>query len=415
VTASGERPATRSLSADEVAAEAGIPREAIDWMTATGGLIPSPPGSYRVGDVFRAKLIGALLDAGFDRETLSVALEEGSLNLQHVDEYLAFPPGPRSSRPFSEFCRDLGPRGALVPDLYQVLGLPEPNPSSPIGVDEERLVERFLDAWSGAADEALVRAARLIAEGARIATLGWSQLLDEEVAGPARERLLRGELDRFPESATQAISAAVHLAPRMFEWLSWRYLEGRSVDGIVAGFEQFLASRGVVPPPAPSDPPAVVFVDLSGYTRMTEERGDEAAARFASTLQREADAAAGWNDGRLVKLLGDGAMLRFPDARRAVAAALALVRRLSAGGELRAHAGVDAGQLIERDLDLFGRTVNVAARVADAAAPGEVLVTEDVARSAGDTSWRFEPVGERTLKGLTEPVRLFRVVAAART
>jgi class 3 adenylate cyclase len=159
----------------------------------------------------------------------------------------------------------------------------------------------------------------------------------------------------------------------------------------------------------------VVFVDLSGYTRMTEERGDEAAARFASTLQREADAAAGWNDGRLVKLLGDGAMLRFPDARRAVAAALALVRRLSAGGELRAHAGVDAGQLIERDLDLFGRTVNVAARVADAAAPGEVLVTEDVERSAGDTGWRFEPVGERTLKGLTEPVRLFRVVAAART
>jgi adenylate cyclase len=60
----------------------------------------------------------------------------------------------------------------------------------------------------------------------------------------------------------------------------------------------------------------VVFVDLSGYTRLTEEHGDEVAVRFATTLQREADAAASANDGRLVKLLGDGAMLRFPDAER---------------------------------------------------------------------------------------------------
>jgi class 3 adenylate cyclase len=233
------------------------------------------------------------------------------------------------------------------------------------------------------------------------------------VAGPARERLLRGEVDRFPEEATRAISALVHVAPRMFEWLSWRYRERESVEGIVEGFEQFLASRGLAPPPGPAVPPAVVFVDLSGFTQTTEEHGDDAAVHLAMTLQREADAAAAWNEGRLVKLLGDGAMLRFPDARRGVAAALSLVRTLSGGRRAPAHAGVHTGPVVERDMDLFGRTVNVAARVAAAAGPGEVLVTEDVVDAAGDGAWRFEPAGEQRLKGIAEPIRLFRADAAA--
>jgi class 3 adenylate cyclase len=405
---------TRTLSAEDVAAEAGTTREAVEWMTRIGALRPAGPDAYRVGDVFRAELIGALA-AGFDRATVEDAVARGSLNLEHVDRYLPLDPGPKSGRPFAEFCRDLGALGAAVPLLYEVLGLPEPNPSSPIGIDEEELFERFLEGWGIAADEeTLARAARLMAEGARTITLGWSQLLDERVAGPARERLLRGEVDRFPEAATRAISTLVHLAPRMFEWLSWRYRERESVEGIVEGFEQFLASRGLAPPPRPAAPPAVVFVDLSGFTRATEERGDEAAVHLAITLQREADAAAAWNGGRLVKLLGDGAMLRFPDARHGVAAALSLVRTLSAGGRAPAHAGVHAGPVVERDMDLFGRTVNVAARVADAADPGEVLVTDDVVRAADDPAWAFEPAGERTMKGLTEPIRLFRVEPVAR-
>jgi class 3 adenylate cyclase len=382
-------------------------------MTRIGALTPAGPDDYRVGDVFRAELVGALAE-GFDRATVEDAVARGSLNLEHVDRYLPLDPGPKSARTFAEFCRDLGPSGAAVPMVYEVLGLPEPNPSSSITADEENMLEEFLRGWGAAADrETLARAARLMAEGTRAVTLGWSQLLDERVAGPARERLLRGEVDRFPEEATRAISALVHVEPRMFEWLSWRYRERLSVEGIVEGFEQFLASRGLGPPPAPSDPPAVVFVDLSGFTAATEEHGDEVAVDLAITLQREADQAAAWNGGRLVKLLGDGAMLRFPDAMRGVAAALSLVRTLSAGRQAPAHAGVHAGPVIERDMDLFGRTVNVAARVAAAAGPGEVLVTEDVAGAAPNDAWRFEPAGLQELKGISEPVRLFRATPAA--
>ena len=403
----------RSLSAAEVADEAGTSREAVEWMTRIGALTPAAPGDYRLGDVFRAELVGALADA-FGRATVEDAIARRSLDLQHVDRYLPLDPGPKAGRSFAEFCRDLGPSGAAVPMLYEVLGLPQPAPSAAITADEEDMIERFVEGWGAAADEeTLARAARLMADGARVITLGWSQLLDERVAGPARQRLLRGEVDRFPEKATRSISELVHLAPRMFEWLSWRYRERESVEGIVEGFEQFLASRGLAPEPGPAVHPAVVFVDLTGFTQATEEHGDEAAVHLAITLQREADAAATWNDGRLVKLLGDGAMLRFPDARRGVAAALSLVEKLSSGRRTPAHAGVHAGPVIERDMDLFGRTVNVAARVAAAAGPGEVLVTGDVAESAADGGWRFEPAGAQTLKGIAEPVLLFRASPAA--
>ena len=101
----------------------------------------------------------------------------------------------------------------------------------------------------------------------------------------------------------------------MFLWLSARYLEHRSVTGIVEGFERFLASRGLAQPPDPLGPPAIVFVDLSGFTRLTRERGDESAVRAATSLQRRADEAARLHGGRLVKLLGDGAMLRLRTRR----------------------------------------------------------------------------------------------------
>jgi hypothetical protein len=77
--------------------------------------------------------------------------------------------------------------------------LPKPNPSAPIHVDEEALLVRFLDAWAMTPDDdSVLRAARLMAQGSRSATLGWLDLQDEQLAEPARERLLRGELEEFP-------------------------------------------------------------------------------------------------------------------------------------------------------------------------------------------------------------------------
>jgi class 3 adenylate cyclase len=248
-----------------------------------------------------------------------------------------------------------------------------------------------------------------MAQGTRAAMLGWMELQDEQLAEPARERLLRGELEEFSDQVRVAFTKASRLVPEMFLWLSARYLEHRSVSGIVEGFERFLAARGLAPTPDPLGPPAIVFVDISGFTRLTHERGDESAVAVAASLKRHADATATRHGERLVKLLGDGAMLRLTDASVGVDAALDLVETMSGEGALSSRAGVRVGPVIERDLDVFGQTVNLASRIADAAGPGVILASEAVAEAARSSAFGFQRIGDAQLKGLPGPVALFRV------
>ena len=369
-----------TYAAGEIAAEAGCDADRVRWLAEIGLLTSDEHGRFTYGSVLAVKMASALMESGVAPETIEFAASEGLLSFRRLDEYLPYEPGPRSERTFAEFLGDAGPRAELLPAVYEVLGLPTPDPSTAIHVDEEAMFERYLHAWRQAPDEdSLLRAARLMAQGTRMALLGWMELLDEQLARPARERLLRGELERFPDDVRVTFTQAISLAPEMFTWLAARYLEHRSVDGIVEGFERFLASRGLARLPAPLGPPAIVFVDLSGFTRLTRERGDESAVRAATSLQRRADEAASRHGGRLVKLLGDGAMLRLSDPTAGVRAAVDLVEAMSREGALSSHAGVHAGPVIERDLDVFGQTVNLASRIADVAEAGDVLTSEAVA------------------------------------
>jgi adenylate cyclase len=400
----------RTFSAEEIAAEAGVPQDRVAWLVSIGIVKPSQSGTLRFGDVFRVKLVSALLDAGLTEALLERATAEGWLNLDHVDAYLPNEPSPRSSRMFADFVTSAGPTASLLPSVYEVLGLPRPDPSAPIHVDEEAMFERFFEGWRLArGDDVLLRAARLLGEGTREVAIGWTELIDEQMGRPAQERMNRGEVDRFPREVTLAVATLVRLAPEMFAWLSYRYIEQRFVAGIVEGVERFFATHDLVPMPQSQGPLAIVFVDLSGFTRLTEERGDEAAVRSATTLQRHADAVAMRRGGRLVKLLGDGALLRFSEVQHGVEAALDLVEIMGAAGALSAHAGIHAGPVIERDLDLFGRTVNLASRIASVAGRGEVLASRAVSEAVDDASLRFERVDERSFKGISEPVTLFRV------
>jgi adenylate cyclase len=399
----------RTYSTAEAAAEAASPEDRVRWMTEIGLLSPDEEGRFTFGDVLAVKMASALLDAGVPASSIEVAAREGLLSFQRTDEYLPYEPGPRSDRTFAEFQAEAGPRAEQLPAVYEVLGLPKPDPSAPIHADEEAMLTRFLEAWAMAPDDdAPLRAARLLAQGTRSAMLGWMDLQDEQLAQPARERLLRGELQEFPDDVRVSFTKATNLAPEMFLWLGARYLEHRSVSGIVDGFERFLASRGLAPIPEPPSVPSIAFVDVTGFTRMTQEHGDESAVDTATSLQRHADAAAIRHGGRLVKLLGDGAMLRLSDPAGGVEAALDLVETMGEAGALSCHAGVHAGPVIERDLDVFGQTVNVASRIADVAGPGDVLVSEAVVDAIGNGAFVFDPVDRAELEGVSEPVALFR-------
>src|SRR5439155_18183983 len=284
----------------------------------------------------------------------------------------------------AEFAARLGadtPR--LLPAVYQLLGLTAPEPTSHLPMDEEDLLRDLLGVWNLAAEEdTSLRAARLLGEGTSTIVAGWADLLNEQIAGPARQRWLRKEVEEYPREVTEAAARLFTLLPRIVPWLIQRYVEQIVTSGIADSFEEVLASRGLGPAPQPGDPPAVVFVDISGYTDVTEQRGDAAAVRLATTLQQRAEQVAAERGGRVVKLLGDGAMMQFRDAGSGVRAASDLVKTLGTTHGVTAHAGVHAGPVIERDRDLFGSTVNLASRVSTAAAPGEVLVTEAITRLA---------------------------------
>ena len=155
---------------------------------------------------------------------------------------------------------------------------------------------------------------------------------------------------------------------------------------------------------------------MTGFTRVTQSMGDQEAARIAVHLGELADATARRRGGRLVKLLGDGALLRFEMPGDAVLAAVELIAEAPARGLPPVHIGIHAGPLISRDGDVYGHTVNVASRVASVAGPGEVVVTSDVVAAVPDPApVGFEPIGTVELKGVTEPLELHRVVSGTRS
>jgi adenylate cyclase len=155
--------------------------------------------------------------------------------------------------------------------------------------------------------------------------------------------------------------------------------------------------------------PAICFLDITGYTQLTEERGDEAAAELAARLtplvQREAER----HGGRVVKWLGDGVMFYFREPTGGVVAALEMIDAISAAGLPPAHVGLHTGPVVFQGGDYFGRTVNLAARIGERAAPGQVLVTQEIVDRVGSDGIVFEPVGAVELKGVAQPVHLHAV------
>ena len=184
-----------------------------------------------------------------------------------------------------------------------------------------------------------------------------------------------------------------------------RFLESAIVQEAMQIIERGLEEAGVHRP-RQEEPPAIAFLDLSGYTRMTDEAGDEAAAEHARQLVDLVRRTSVQHGGRLVKMLGDGAMFHFSDPPAAVRCGLEMVEQAPAVGLPPARVGVNAGPLIQRDGDYFGRTVNVAARVADYARPNEVLATVDAVRNPSDDI-EFIEVGEVSLKGVAQPIELY--------
>jgi adenylate cyclase len=181
-------------------------------------------------------------------------------------------------------------------------------------------------------------------------------------------------------------------------------------EHLVERIESELEAAGVLG--RPERVPAMSFLDLVGYTRLTEQRGDAAAAALAETLAVLVDRSAREHGGVPVKWLGDGVMVHYREPAGAVRSALRLVEQLPQAGLPPAHVGVAAGPVVVQGGDYFGRTVNLAARIAAHAGAGQVLVSGRVAESTPPQGVSFVELGRLRFKGIARPVRVLEARGA---
>jgi class 3 adenylate cyclase len=199
-------------------------------------------------------------------------------------------------------------------------------------------------------------------------------------------------------------------------------LEGRNhvpvnaqeVEEMVAPMEAFLAegeeperATGVAAS-ATGAPLTILFTDIEGSTAATQRLGDAGAQELLHTHNASVREALAEHGGSEVKHTGDGIMASFPSASGAVECACAIQRAL-VDAEVRVRIGLNAGEPIAEDDDLFGTAVQLASRICDRAEPGQIFASDVVRQLVAGKGFEFDDAGAATLKGFEQPVALHEV------
>ncbi len=395
------------LTREEVARAVRVEPKAVDELIEWGFLHPGADGMFRPSDIQRVRAVMAMRSPGISLDQLVEAFKERMFTLQPMDQLYPVPSIVTDTTP-AELGAELGMAEQDVIRLMIAAGFPAPVAGAPMREDDIRLV-RGLVAGGRAlgGDEVVARFARTYGDAARRAADSGVAMFSENVNSPVVEaRLDEDERIAVNQLAGDLMRSSEVLLGELYR----RHLEHTLMRLWAVTAETFLDQLGIRP--ARPETHGLAFIDLTGYTALTEAGGDEVAVRLAARLAEIAESAAALHNGRIVKLMGDGVMLHFEDGTTAVRGALALVQMIADSELPAAHAGVHQGPVIERDGDYFGATVNLAARVAAQAQPGEVLTTSAVA-GAPVAGLQFEPVGRRDLKGAGQ-VELFRAGVASR-
>jgi adenylate cyclase len=397
------------LSVEELAARSGSSVDRIRRLADVGLLEPADDGSFAMTAINRVRLADALDREGVPLEDMGKAKATGQLSFEFVDQ-LFLEAVPLRDQTVEELAAKLGISIEDLGRLYTAWSLPAPLPGQQIREDDAAMLEALtVFPQTGLDPEILVPATRFFGDNVRRIAEGEVSFFKTNVidALAASGMPLKDVME-----TTAPMSAALQPSGRaLLNWLHMRHFETQVFQEIVVIMERIMDEAGFARR-RPVSPPAIAFLDLSGYTLLTEQTGDEVAARLAEELSELVGQAAQSHGGRVVKLLGDGVMFHFPDPGDAVRCGLALVDRATELGLPRARMGVNAGAVVFRDGDYFGRTVNVAARITDYARPGEVLATEEAVEAASGNAIAFHEIGSVLLRGLEEPLRVFRATAS---
>jgi adenylate cyclase len=398
------------LSMRELAERSGVNVQRLRRLVDLGILSPDAAGRFHPADIQRVRIIQALDRAGITPAQLGQLIAAGAYSLGWAQAL--FPdPTPQVTTTLQQAAAELGLPRSLVAGLYAAWELARPEPEQPLRADDAELLRLAVLGYSafGHDETVTLGIARQLGESLR--RLAESQILlfrtriqEPLTTASASEQRVRA--DAITAAATPLLPALERTVLLLYR----RHLEHYIIESIVLNTETSLEQAGLGQR-RPARPPAIAFLDLTGYTTLTEERGDRAAADLAARLVELVATVAHHYGGHPVKLLGDGVMFYFPDPAQAVLAGLELVKRIPDQGLPRARMGVDSGPVVVQDGDYFGRTVNVAARITDYARPGEVLVSDSVATATnGPHGVRYQPIGPIALKGVTTPVTLHTAV-----
>jgi len=298
--------------------------------------------------------------------------------------------------------REVGERVGVDPEFLVALrraqGVPVPDVDAVVcsdtDVEAARIARAFLEAGIGEEQQLAVvrvigRGMAQTAEALRTAAL---ELVLEP--GLSEAELTRRYADR--------VAGFMPMIGPMLEYMARLHLrQSVRTEAINAAERQAGALPG-------AREVTVCFADLVGFTRLGEQVAPDELGRVAHRLV-ELTAERLRGDVRLVKTIGDAAMLVGPDAHAMLGVALDLVDAADAEGEAfpQLRVGMASGAALSRAGDWYGRPVNLASRVTSIARPGSVLATREV-RDAVGSGYRWSPAGARSLKGVDGPVRLYR-------
>jgi adenylate cyclase len=394
------------LTEDEVAERVGATPDQIRQL-ARLGILGAEDGTYPRRDVLRARFILGLKAIGIDADAVADALASGDLTLGYVEVGGRRP--PRSDRTFAEVSEEIDIPYPTLERIYVAFGLPRPTPEEYVREEDLRLI-RFIPVLFGAgvSEGEVLRLARVWGDNARRIAQFQSHYLHNSIEEPFRRRGLRDN-EAFEAALRDVGVRAGRSGEDLLGWLFRRHSEVFETGHLFDHVETALEDAGVHRR-EPRQVEACVFADLSGYTTLTEESGDEVAAHVSLKLAELVNEIASRHRGAVVKMLGDGVHFHFADPSDAVVASLEIVDRVRPEGLPPAHIGVNAGPMIYDEGDYFGRTVNIAARIASQAGPDQVFVGEDALPHITPNGFRLAEVGAFELKGIAKPLMLYEAM-----
>jgi adenylate cyclase len=390
------------LTREALAERAGVHVGYVDRLLELG-ILAETGSLFTGGDVRRVRLVRGLEEGGLPLEGMGTAVRKGDLSFGFLDlpswEWF----GGFIGKTYQELSAETGLSLELLQVVRESMGFARPEPEDPVHEEALDLVPVVKIALEAGADPvAIERLVRVWGESMRRITEASATFYHAQIEVP----LLRSGLSEAQvlQAANEAVAAGIPYIDRALASMYHGQSEHTWMANVVEAVEATLEKAGLHHTVA--ELPAMCFLDLSGYTQLTEERGDEAAAEMAAVLGGLVQRSANDQRGRPVKWLGDGVMLYFAEPDGAVISALELADRVPAAGLPPTHTGIDAGPVIFQDGDYFGRTVNTAARIASHGGPGQVLVSDSVVRSSQNPAIRFVDIGLVDLKGLPQPIRL---------